>query len=214
MNAVSRDWRVGDVVGTVVRALDAPIVLHEPAWYVLQVMAGSEETVMDRLKRLPVRWRHAMSVYCPYADMRIPKRRRRGIDIPAKTVRRPAFAGYLFIGVRNESLFPMIKAVQGAIDFIHDAGSPIQIRTRIIEMIRIAEDLGSLNEPVPTIKLQVGEHVLISDGIFRGYPATIIALPEGEIPLDEASEHVATVAINVLGCETPCKIPIDKIERT
>lgn len=214
MNAISRNWKIGDVVGPVVRALNEPVLRTEPAWYVLQVMAGSEETIMGRFQRLPVRWRHAMTVYCPYANFVVPKHRRRGKEIPAKSVRRPAFAGYLFIGVRNDSLFPMIQAVQGVVDFIRDAGSPIEIRPRIIETIRLAEDIGSLNEVRPTIRLQVGDHVLISDGAFRGFPGTITALPDGEIPLDEADEYVATVSVNIFGGETPCKIPIDQIERT
>jgi len=214
MGAVSNNWKIGDVVGPVIRALQPAKTGADLSWYVLQVFAGSELGVRDRIGRLAGRLGNSVEVYCPMKEVILPAKVRRGKKLPRQVVQRPAFAGYLFVALSSFISLPPILDLPSVVDFVRQHGCPTRLRSDIVDKIRMAEDLGSLNEDMPTIRLQVGDHVLISDGVFRGFPATITGMPSGKIRADEAALHTATVAIDVLGGKTRCQIALDQIEET
>lgn len=213
MNAVSRDWRVGDVIGTVVRALDAPSTAGL-TYYVLHVFAGSELIVRDRLKRLARIAGQPIDVYCPLQSVTLPAKVRRGKKLDRKVIKRPAFAGYLFVGLETFHLLPRIIDLPSVVDFIRSFGCPVKVRSSIIDIIRDVETSGNLDLGLPVLRIQVGDSVLISDGVFRSFPATVIEMPVKEIPVDEADLHMVTVDIHIFGRSTRMELPVSHIEAT
>jgi transcription termination/antitermination protein NusG len=199
MSAAAGQWRVGEVVGTVLKP-ETPAYQGEAHWYAVHCAPRSELKALKKLRVL------AVQSWCPMAERTIvPRHGKRKV---IRTVERPAFPGYLFVRCSPQA-WGSICDVDGVNDLVRQGDRPVAIAAKIVEDLMAVEDIGGMDDPENEIRLAVGDHVLITSGPFEGFPAVV---EKQFVARAEDRERSVGLVTSLFGRETRIRVPLDKLE--
>jgi transcriptional antiterminator RfaH len=138
----------------------------ERRWYVIYTNIKCEFRANMGLKA------KGFETLLPYIRKRIRHGRQTSI------VDRPVFPRYLFIkfDVEKDEWFHPIKSTDGVEDLIRNDNIPVRVPEQQIERLRRAQVCGDFDTTKkPVSEYVAGEMVRISEGVFSGFSATVLA---------------------------------------
>lgn len=182
-------------------------------WYAIYTQSGREAKLRDAILKLI----EDRGMQSSFGEIIVPE-----VEVEEKKsgkkrfVKRNLYPGYIFIQMdfTEDTLF-LIKAVSMARKpiFIGERKrygtqkgfvTPTIIPDAEIQKIRKMMEEGELST-VSTIMFEKGEEILIKDGPFAGFKATIDDVKEGKEKLD--------VLVNIFGRSTPVELNFSQVEK-
>jgi transcriptional antiterminator RfaH len=136
------------------------------AWYLIQTKPRQETLAKNNLQR------QGFNIYLPMAPTR---RRKRG---KAYYLPGPMFPLYLFIYL-NDGIddWGPIRSTIGVSKLVYFGRIPARVPSGLIDTLKGREDVEGL-QIIPDNNFDVGDKVLISQGLFEGYEAIVHAKSE------------------------------------
>jgi len=166
-------------------------------WYCLRVLTGSESSVEKRFEEAGV---EVLVVRCqPYKIVR----RGRIRSIPS----RPVIAGYVLVRCMPvPAAIAGLLGVDGVLGIVGDPVRPFRADEKEVMRFKLFANEGKYehHEAVKT-KFAPGEYVLVSEGPFASFPATVQTVDEGKFRV--------SVEVMIFGRETPVELDIAQIEK-
>lgn len=165
--------------------------LADHPWFALYTAPQAEEIVARGLRR------HSFQAYLPMSREIRPIRRRFDKRPRLVEVSRPAFRGYVFVGLTRPDWFTL-RRMAGVLGVVANDSVPIRIPAATIEDILCAEDMGIFDVGQETApRLVIGQHVRFVAGPMEGYEA-VVAKP---------AKRTALVTVD----GRPIRAPVDQI---
>jgi transcriptional antiterminator RfaH len=136
-------------------------------WYVAHSKPRNEELLW---KQYCIR---NIEAYCPYVKIHPVNPRARKVQ--------PYFPGYLFVHADLElSGLSMLERVPGSVGLVSFGDEPAFIPDSLVQAIKQRiEGLNTMPE-VSTVRFCKGDHVVIHEGVFKGYEAILDVHLSGE----------------------------------
>ena len=143
--------------------------MEEHQWYVIQVMSGQEKKIKHRIQEhapITQMTEHIEEILIPSEKVAEVKRGEQKIS------EKRLWPGYVLIKMKlTDDSWQYIKGINGVIDFM-GGGEPVSLSKQEVEEILL--DLQQRKgEIVHKNKLQVGDSVKITDGVFINFTGTI-----------------------------------------
>ncbi len=179
-------------------------------WYILQVLTGQENKVMERFQVRLTSADNVLPVYevlVPTEKVLDPKRK--------KTFSRKIFPGYVYIRadlylegrdengrrIINDDVYVFIRRTQGVIGFLGGNEHPVALRKNevedLIRMTEVVEDNAPVQAKVPEY-VTIGGTVRIIDGAFTNFEGTV-----EEIDTEHAK---LKLLVSIFGRSTPVEL--------
>lgn len=157
------------------------------SWYLIQTKPRAERTAKENLER------QKFKVYLPLVLGRF---KRRGKLV--KSIQ-PMFPRYLFIDLSDETDdWGPIRSTIGVSTLVRFGNIPGKVPENFINSLKLNENPEGIHE-IPTHPLVVGDKLLIVEGPFEGYEATLFSQKSDErvIVLLRASENFIKVKLEM-----------------
>ncbi len=170
-------------------------------WYSVQVWAGLEEKIKDKLEKLleekGVRDKIERIFVPPPKEIEV-------IFSPEKQVTQKFYSGYFLIyGELDEQLKEEIKKINGVIDIV--GGDKIYIfRTEEVEKL-ISQLVVDEIKPKPRYQFMQGDRVRITEGPFANFIGVV-----DEVKPDKGKVRVL---VSIFGRETPVEIEFAYLQK-
>lgn len=168
-------------------------------WYIVAVKAGAEETIAERLCKLP----GIEEVYYP-KRMVWRQHKKKGENVKRQPRWYPLIPGYLClfanldrVGVGN------IRNYEGVYSFLGSGGRPMEVSGSDILELKRCEAHGDYDEGTAIFdRMIIGSTVILNDGPFVGKPAII----------RKKTEKTIVVEISLFGHATLVQIALDSFK--
>lgn len=151
------------------------------SWYLIQTKPKAEHVAKENLER------QGFEIYLPLLLGRI---KRRGKTI--KSVQ-PMFPRYLFINLSDiTDDWGPIRSTIGVSNLIRFGKTPAKVPDRLINSLKQSENSQGIHE-LPSKSMSTGDRLLIVEGPFEGYEATLFSQKSGDrviVLLKIAENHV------------------------
>ena len=133
------------------------------SWYLIYCKARKEKVAQEHLER------QGYEVYLPLILCRIKQRGR------AKKTIQPMFPRYLFIHLSDQTDdWTPIRSTIGVSNLVKFGTNPAKIPKNLILKLKESEENKGFHD-LPDIKLVPGDHLVIAEGPFEGYEATLLS---------------------------------------
>ena len=154
------------------------------SWYLIYCKAREEKIAQEHLER------QGYEVYLPFILSRIKQRGR-----TKKTIQ-PMFPRYLFIHLSDQrDDWGPIRSTIGVSNLVKFGINPAKVPENLITKLREDEKNKGFHE-LPDIKLEPGDDLIIAEGPFEGYEATLLSQNADErvtIMLKIAEKHLKII---------------------
>jgi transcriptional antiterminator RfaH len=124
-----------------------------------------------------------------------------------KTVERPLFPRYLFVGFDiNRDPWTEVHRTDGIDRLLSHDEIPVRVPTDVVEAIRAAAQCSSHLRKTPGPPApKIGENVKIGDGPFRDFVVQVVSAPD--------ERHRVEILMNVLGGERRIKMALGALQQ-
>ena len=170
-------------------------------WYVLSVVSGQEELVIQNLQeRVKKQWLHEDVV-----DYLIPSVNESSLKKGEKVIKtKKLYPWYVFVKSKmNDKIWYVVRNTPGVRLIVWAETHPIPLTndeyTKIVKQMEDSKERAELNIP-----FKEWDIVTLNSGDFKGMQWTIRTI--------EADKSIAVVNVEMLGRLTPVAINLDKIE--
>ena len=212
------NYKIGDFVGYV----EQEPVFRSGSWQLAMVRGGREERAADMLRKYRFEVYFPMTrVMRPLKRRQMSKRQRALGAIVKQAVLRPIFPGYIFVRFSAHDPWRSHFDHAGVSGLVCSGDLPVQVPDQMVDNIRMQEVDGAVPGAVLMRQLfALGETVVIKDGPFASFTATIQELPRrmieqlrtGLIEEIDESDRVS-LAVHMFGRLTPVQVTLGQIAK-
>ncbi len=153
------------------------------SWYLIQTKPKSEQIAKENLER------HGYQIYLPLILGRTMKR---GKTIQFNSIQ-PMFPRYIFIYLSDQTVdWGPIRSTLGVSSLIRFGTTPAKVPNELIETLKQNENSKGIHE-LPSKSFSPGDKLLIIEGPFEGYEATLFSQKSDErviVLLKIAENHI------------------------
>ena len=173
-------------------------------WYVIHTYSGYENKVKANLERKV----HSMGMENEIFDIVVPMDDETEIkDGKRKTIKRKVFPGYVLVQmIVNESSWYAVRNTPGVTGFVgSDSTKPLPLMDSEVRRILKIEKPGDEPRVRPTVSVEIGEAVQITEGAFENIPGTVVDI--------DYERGKIKVLVEMFGKETPVEVNGDQVEK-
>jgi transcriptional antiterminator NusG len=174
---------------------------NKPQWYVVHCYSGYENKVKKNLEHRA----ESMGMTSHIHDVIVPTEEQIELkDGQRRVVERRIYPGYVLVRmIMDEESWYVVRNTPGVTGFVGIGNKPTPLRQDEVDRImrRIQAE-----EPVPQVKVKVGDKVRIVEGSFTDFHGTV-----DEVYPDKGK---ARVLVSFFNRETPIEVDLLQIERS
>jgi transcriptional antiterminator NusG len=174
---------------------------NKPQWYVVHCYSGYENKVKKNLEHRA----ESMGMTTHIHDVIVPTEEQIELkDGQRRVVERRIYPGYVLVRmIMDEESWYVVRNTPGVTGFVGIGNKPTPLRQDEVDRImrRIEAE-----EPVPQVKVKVGDKVRIVEGSFTDFHGTV-----DEVYPDKGK---ARVLVSFFNRETPIEVDLLQIERS
>jgi transcriptional antiterminator NusG len=181
-------------------------------WYVVQTMSGMENKV-ERTMRAKFRLPEYAGFENVIHDIKVPMEKISEVkEGKRREVMRKIFPGYILVQVslfdENNNLddraWYFIRETEGVIGFASGGERPVALSDSEVADILAQTEKGEV--PRPKIEFEVGEKVIIREGPFADFEATVEAT--------DSDRGKLRLSVSIFGRSTPVEVEYWQVERS